>query len=50
MKATNSKDAVEIGEALAGIQKEIGDEQFENMNQRAKATSLEHVIELVLVP
>ena len=48
MKAANSKDAVEVQEALAGIQKEIDTEKFERMKQQAQEMSLEQVIELAL--
>jgi tetratricopeptide (TPR) repeat protein len=48
MEAANSKDAVEVQEALAGIQKEIGAEQFETMKQQAETMSVEQVIELAL--
>ena len=48
MKAANSKDAVEVQENMAGIQKEIGTEQFERMKQQAETMSFEQVIELAL--
>jgi len=37
MQATNSVEAGEVAEALAGIQQEIGSEQFEKIKQRANA-------------
>ena len=48
MKAANSKEAEEVGEALAGIQKERGAEQFERMNKQAEEMRPEQVIELAL--
>jgi len=48
MKAANSKDAVEVQEALAGIQKELSTEQFERIKQQADAMSDDEVIELAL--
>ncbi|MBC8231535.1 tetratricopeptide repeat protein [bacterium] len=48
MKAASSKDAMEVQEALAVIQKEIGTEQFEIIKQQAETMSVEKVIELVL--
>jgi len=37
IQATNSVEAGEVAEALVGIQKEIGSEQFEKIKQRADA-------------
>ncbi len=48
MKAANNKDAVEIQEALTGIQKEMCAEQSERMKEQAEEMSLEQVIELAL--
>ena len=48
MQAASGKDAVEVQEALAGIQKEIGTEQFEIIKQRTETMSAEQVIELIL--
>ena len=48
MQAGNSKDAMEVQEDLARIQKEMGAEQFENMKGQAETMSLEQVIELAL--
>jgi tetratricopeptide (TPR) repeat protein len=48
LEAADSKDAVEGQEALAGIQKEIGVQQFERLKQRAEAMDLEQVMELAM--
>jgi len=48
MKLASSKEAGEVNEALAGIQKEINTEQFERLKGQSKEMSLEQVIELAL--
>ncbi len=48
MKAADSKDAVEVQEALAGIRKEMDLEQFDKLKEQADTMSLEQVIDLAL--
>jgi len=48
MKAANSKDAMEVQEALAEIQEEIRTEQFERLRQQADAMSDDEAVELAL--
>jgi predicted ATPase/Tfp pilus assembly protein PilF len=48
MQAADSKYAVEVQEALTGIQEKISAEQLENIKQQADAMSVDDVVELAL--
>ncbi|MBI1925009.1 tetratricopeptide repeat protein [Candidatus Poribacteria bacterium] len=48
MQSADSTEAKEIGETLAGVQKEIGAEQFERLKGQADAMSDDEVVERAL--